>query len=612
MTKKAKKASISKIQLRDDGIYLIKTNKTKTRIADPILVTAFATSDPGTPREQAFTVIKFMNRRSKWKKEIVSSSMLITHCTEFTTLLSKRGYVWPSNRDLRAKIIVALSVEKPNRDIRVTDVPGWHGKSFVLPGKAYTPDGPDRNAIQINYNPTVKLGAFQRTGTLDQWKKHIAKTCEYSSRARLAVAAVFAAPNLRPLKVNTFGFNFSDPTSGGKTLLVRLAASAAGLNSDEGPETWDGSAAAFEQRALGHRDSMMPLDDLSHLAGDTTQVAQIAKLVTFRLASNRPKAKAGQYVQAHNLANTDWRVIPLSTSEDPLWGQVSLHGHGKRRVRGEEVRMINVRACVSDVGDIFDGPTASKRVGGTLDERLRFVEQQERLAVKYQGEAYRAYLAKRAADKTAIATLNKYITEYIKATSLPDQFRWLGRIRKFFAVVYASAALAIDYGVLPWSKKSTLKAIAACMTDAMEQMTANSGDASDAAGKEIKSDKVLLAEFTQRVDDAKFVRLNRNRANGRLVAKRLKKANGIIRPMSPGKTQCLLFSKTLDGWFPVTTERKRLTKMLRSRRIIGKGRRPDTSTRQISIAEVGKKVPCFALSRRRLRAEPGNKKAISR
>jgi uncharacterized protein (DUF927 family) len=129
-----------------------------------------------------------------------------------------------------------------------------------------------------------------------------------------------------------------------KTLLVRLAASAAGLNSNEGPETWDGSTVAFEQRALEHRDSMMPLDDLSHLAGDTTQVAQLAKLVTFRLASNRPKAKAGQYVQAHNLANTDFRVIPLSTSEDPLWEQVSSHGRGHRRVRGEEVRMINVRA----------------------------------------------------------------------------------------------------------------------------------------------------------------------------------------------------------------------------------------------------------------------------
>jgi hypothetical protein len=138
------------------------------------------------------------------------------------------------------------------------------------------------------------------------------------------------------------------------------------------------------------------------------------------------------------------------------------------------------------------------------------------------------------------------------------------------------------------------------MTDAMEQLSANSGGTPDASIKEIKSDKVLFTEFKQRVDDAKFVRLNRNRRKSRLLANLLKKANGVIRPISAGKTQCLLFSNTLDGWFPVITERKRLTKMLRSRRIIGKGRRRDTSTRQVFIAEAGKKIPCYALSRRRL------------
>jgi hypothetical protein len=222
------------------------------------------------------------------------------------------------------------------------------------------------------------------------------------------------------------------------------------------------------------------------------------------------------------------------------------------------------------------------------------------------------YLTKRTADKTAIATLNKYIAEYIEAAPLSDQFRCLGRIRKYFAVVDASAALAIDYKVLPWSKKPTRQAIVACMADAMEQLTANSGGAPETNTKEIKSDAALLAEFKQQVDEATFVRLNRNRTKSHLVAKRLKKANGIIRPTSSGKTQCLLFSKTLDGWFPIMTERKRLTKMLRSRRIIRKGRRSDTSTRQVLIAEAGKKIPCYALSRRRLQTEPRNKKAVSR
>jgi hypothetical protein len=122
------------------------------------------------------------------------------------------------------------------------------------------------------------------------------------------------------------------------------------------------------------------LDDVSHLEGDTKKVS---KLVTFRLAGNQTKERAGQYVVAHNLVEEDFRVISLSTSEDPLWEQ--LDRYGPRRIRGEEVRMVDVPACVSDMQDIFDGEHAHAKVGETVEQRRRFVEDQERLARKYQG-----------------------------------------------------------------------------------------------------------------------------------------------------------------------------------------------------------------------------------
>src|SRR4029079_8949144 len=127
------------------------------------------------------------------------------------------------------------------------------------------------------------------------------------------------------------------------------------------PTTWDGTTAGFEQRVQGHRDCIVPLDDISYLDGDPTKMA---KLITFRLAGNRAKEKAGQYVVAQNLVEAESRVIALSTSEDPLWAH--LNRVGRRRIRGEEVRMVNVPACVSDKDDIFDGPKASKAVGKTV------------------------------------------------------------------------------------------------------------------------------------------------------------------------------------------------------------------------------------------------------
>ena len=38
------------------------------RVAAPILATAFATSNPNTLRESAFTVIEFVDPRDKWKR----------------------------------------------------------------------------------------------------------------------------------------------------------------------------------------------------------------------------------------------------------------------------------------------------------------------------------------------------------------------------------------------------------------------------------------------------------------------------------------------------------------------------------------------------------------
>jgi putative DNA primase/helicase len=589
----AKNAEASAIKFLDDGVYIVEKGGVKKRIADPIQVTALGTSEPGTARELAYTAVRFLDREGKRKKEIVPSSMLVSQPGEFVTLLAERGYVWPPTQPQRHKIVGELSIVKPVRRIRVTPVPGCHGKSYVLPGESYTPKGPDRRHFQLCHNPTVRLGEFRRSGTLKEWKEHVAKPCIHSTRARLAIAAVFAAPNLRALNINSFGFNFSGVTSGGKTLCVRWGASAAGLNSSEGPTTWDGSAAGFEQRALGHRDSIVLFDDMSHLPQP-----ELAKLVTFRLASNRPKTRAGQYVLANNLVDLDWRVITLSTSEDPIWQQII---KPKRRcVRGEEVRLINVPACVSDKGDIFDGPNADERVGSTLEKRLDFVEKQENFTQDYQGEAFRTYLAKRFADQRAVATLRRYMDRFLEAAPLPRQFRWLGRMRRLFAVVYASGAQAIDYGVLPWSKKATLNAIIACMTDAMDQLPTNFSNSPDGGVARFKSDDALVGEFKRRVEDAKFVRIGCNSRKPHSTAKRLKNADGFIQSTRPGRVRYLLRSKAMETWFPHVTTRKHLTAVLHSRGILKAGRRTDTRTRQIHIAPLKKRVSCYALLRKRI------------
>ena len=158
-----KDKQIGKLVFSDDGIYIVHRDH-KNWIADPIVVKAFATNYRNAQGEQAFVAIKFKNWHGKWKAELVASSMLTGHNSEFIALLSNRGYLWPSNRKLWPDIIGALSVIRPRRQIRVVDVPGWCGDAFVLPKEAYTSSGPNRRDFLIRCNPQSSLEDFNGAG----------------------------------------------------------------------------------------------------------------------------------------------------------------------------------------------------------------------------------------------------------------------------------------------------------------------------------------------------------------------------------------------------------------------------------------------------------------
>lgn len=584
----------NKIRLSWTGVYRIKNGtKIATRVSTPLIVTAHGTLNPNTPQEECFTQVEFENRDGEWRTELVPLSMLAAQQDEFIKLLARRGYLWPMDRGVRNEIVAAVYHKGSNRTIKMTNVPGWNRGTFVLPLESYTPKGPDLENWKIQRNPSVQLGEFRRSGTLREWQRKIGNRCVHSSCARLAVAAVFAAPTLRVLNRDSFGINFSGPSSRGKTLLNRLACSVAGLNSESGPATWDSTESAFEQRALGHRDCVAPLEEISHLDGKV-----LGKLLVFRLAANRSKAKAGQYLEAHKLVEHDWRIIGLSTSEGPFWKQLDEKGRGL--LRGEQARMINVPACLSDMEDIFDGPDASARIGRTSEARRRVVQRLAQRTREYQGEAFRTYLTKFVADHSAKERVQEYINEFEDSVEISQQHPGVGRITACFAVLYAGAALAIDYKVLRWSKEKTLEAIHRCLIAATDQWIA------EASSNVSNENNLRLGEFKKLIDTATFVRLNPRRrkkgAGERSI--NLTNAHGIIRPLraKPGKVECLLFRRTMDNWFPNANERSGLIKSLCRHHILGKGRRSNVRTRQVFITELGHRISCYRISRRKLAA----------
>ena len=575
------KSTKLEILLKTDGIYVADEFGESTRIANAICVTAFGQHDVGPGGTKAVTIVTFVDRDGKTQTEIVSAAMLGSQWTQFVTHLEERGYVWPAGRFPKA-IVEALAREAPSKRVSIYSVPGWHCETFLLPGEAYTKSGPNQEDFLLLRGAGVPLGEFKREGSLDGWKKKIGKACIHSTRARFAVAAAFAGPNLRPLNIPSFGLNFSGLSSNGKTVCLRMASSVVGVNSPVGPATWDGTPTGFEQRALGHRDNVVLLDDTSHLTAP-----ELAKSVTFRMSAGRTKTRAAQYASANQLIETDWHVIALSTSEDPIWQANKSAG---RQVRGEEVRMVNIPACVSSMKDVFDGENADDKVGTTVEGRRKYVEALEKAALEHQGKPYRAYLAQRCADPDAVATLKKYMDDFIRELPLLEEQRPLVRIRKYFAVIYASAVQAIDYDILPWSQKKTLRAIQTCMQDAMKELSQDL----------TPMDEDLLADFKNRVNGAKSVRVGLKTARSRQLKQKLADADIIIKEMRPGRVRRYLQSEVVRRWYPDRTSRDRLTKVAVRAGLVKPGSRPDSFTRQVKVSPLPGKPSVYYLGAKKL------------
>jgi len=338
--------------------------------------------------------------------------------------------------------------------------PGWYESVFVIPGEVFAPDD-DKTEVYIDSNSDAHVGAFVLgEGSLGDWKKYVAKPSRKSTRLRLSIAAALAAPFLRPLGLDSFGINLFSQTSDGKTVCLIVAASVTGLVGVDGLPGWADSESGIEDQARGHRDCVMPLDETSD-GEHQMPIEKKARMLAFLIARNRPRKLSKKYERDNNLANREFRIISLSSSERAL-GQIA-RAAGGHRLGGEEVRLMDVPASEPGTSGIIDG-TAATIVGKTLRETTKeLVDELKANAIKYQGHAIRALLKKYVKDSNGLKRLQQYMDKFEARAKIPASHNAHLRVRHNFAVIFAAAALAIDYGILPWTKKATFRAIKKCM-----------------------------------------------------------------------------------------------------------------------------------------------------
>jgi hypothetical protein len=202
------------------------------------------------------------------------------------------------------------------------------------------------------------------------------------------------------------------------------------------------------------------------------------------------------YERANGLQEREYRIIVQSSSELAL-SQVAIDAGG-RRLGGEEVRFIDV--CASEPGSlgIFDG-AITMQAGKTDRETTKALIEKMKIDAEFnQGFAYHEFLDKYFREAEALSKVRAYKDQFESEVTVPSSNAAL-RIRSNFALIWAAAAMAIDYEVLPWKKSPTFSAVEKCLRKALYVIEASKSSASpvDAATSIVKAlnDKLEKADL---------------------------------------------------------------------------------------------------------------------
>jgi len=364
-------------------------------------------------------------------------------------LLSMGLQIGPSQK-ARQLLTIYIQSSKPNARVRCVTRTGWHKHCFVLPDQIIGHQEKEKVILQSS---SPNFPDYAISGTPEEWKKNVASLCVGNKCLVFSVSVAFASPLLDLLGIENGGFHLRGASSTGKSTTIFVAASVWG--SRDYVERWRATINGIEAVAAAHNDTLLCLDELSQV--DPDKAGEIA----YMLANGAGKARADRNGASKKKAK--WNLLLLST------GELSLADHmseaGKRTKAGQEVRMVDIPVD-NHIYGVFEN------LHGYPDG-ASFSKALTKACHTYYGDPARLFL-KRLVDErdAAVALIEKFINDFIKAVVPPGADGQVCRVAKRFALVAAAGELATYFGITGWNQKDALNAAHGCF---LEWLTSRGG-----------------------------------------------------------------------------------------------------------------------------------------
>ena len=302
-------------------------------------------------------------------------------------------------------------------------------------------------------------GKESSLGTLEEWKKNVAKPASCSESIILALCSAFAGYCIYFTNIRSGGFHFYGQSSGGKSTTLLVAASVRG--NEESMSSWKLTEAGFEEDAESHNHGLLVLDELKLLDKSPEEAARKAMDICYMLGGGRGKIRSVGYQKS----TASWLLVMLSAGERSL-GQHASDG-GLERMTGEEVRLVDVP--VDDNQEY--GVVNSLPEGMNAGEFIEFIQNQCGQYYGTAGPEFVNKLLRKGVDniRGKLAHLiDKFLIHHDMDNCNDGVQR---RIALRFALAYASGVLAVNLKILPYSKADIMKAVSACYSRARKPVS---------------------------------------------------------------------------------------------------------------------------------------------
>jgi len=393
--------------------------------------------------ENVGKLVRYRDHRGRERISVIPHTKLVQDGNEAIEEMVRCGFKPHRGRWHRERLKDYIWITEPKRIVRCVDQVGWYHRRYVMP------DGTiGEPADEIVFHSEV-AGAhkLQVSGTLDEWRQHVARLCAGNSRLAFCVSAAFAAAMLTPLRHECVGFHFRGQSSTGKTTALLAAGSVWGGDPRRGfLESWRSTANGLEAAAALHNDSLLCLDEISQASEK-----DIGEMV-YMLGNGTTKRRMTRSITARR--TMEYTLIYLSTGERRL--SEIMRVAGRQTKAGQELRLIEIDAESSSGLGMFDKLHEFRRPG-------EFARALGAAAREYYGAPIREFLRRVAAGYDEARDFVRKMQEQFVMAHVPEGASGeVQRVAATFGLVAGAGELATRYSITGWQEGEARTAARIC------------------------------------------------------------------------------------------------------------------------------------------------------